>query len=258
MKREGLSIGKEFVISVVIHALILGGAATLFCHLGQDSPSMPVVFLSTDLPGGNEGGGSTKVSSEEKPAPLAQTKKRVVSRKKRRKCVSVAKKDIVDTQVPDIRTVEDVPQAPLVSDLVSKGRNDEGKGSAGTGGGGFGYGIGGKGGSGGGTGRGHGTGPGDANILAEQYLAKHFAYIRNLIMKHLKYPLIARRMGWKGRVTVAFVIKENGGVEGSRILASSGYEVLDRQVLKVIGEIQPFPRPPTKAELIMPVVYRLE
>jgi protein TonB len=77
-------------------------------------------------------------------------------------------------------------------------------------------------------------------------------------MKHLRYPHIARKMGWKGRVVVAFVIKENGGVEGSRILTSSGYEVLDRQVLSVIREIQPFPRPPTRAELIMPVVYRLE
>jgi len=65
-------------------------------------------------------------------------------------------------------------------------------------------------------------------------------------------------MGWKGKVVVSFVIRENGGVEKSKILASSGYEVLDRQVLTVIREVQPFPKPPVKAELIIPIMYKLE
>lgn len=258
MIREGLSIGKEFVISVAIHAFVLGGAVALIGHLGQETPPPPVVFLSMELPGGNEGGGSSMPGSQQTPAPLAKIKKKAIPEKRERRQIRVVKRGDVENEVPDTRAVEERSVASSVSDLASEGVDREGKGLAGTGGGGFGYGSGGKGGSGGGTGRGHGTGSGDRDVLAEQYLAKHFAYIRNLVMKHLRYPHIARKMGWKGRVVVAFVIKENGGVEGSRILTSSGYEVLDRQVLSVIREIQPFPRPPTRAELIMPVVYRLE
>jgi protein TonB len=76
-------------------------------------------------------------------------------------------------------------------------------------------------------------------------------------MKHLKYPQIAKKMGWKGKVVVSFLIKENGNVENSKILTSSGYEVLDRNVMETIHEVQPFPKPPVRAELIIPVVYAL-
>ena len=95
-------------------------------------------------------------------------------------------------------------------------------------------------------------------MLTEQYLAEHYAYIRNLIMKHLKYPQIAKKMGWKGKVVVSFLIKESGRVENSKIIATSGYEVLDKNVLSVIKEVQPFPRPPVKAELVIPITYKLE
>jgi protein TonB len=65
-------------------------------------------------------------------------------------------------------------------------------------------------------------------------------------------------MGWKGKVLVSFIIKENGSVENSKVLTSSGYEILDKNVLSVIKEVQPFPKPPVKAELIIPIAYKLE
>lgn len=258
MKKDKLSLGKEFMLSVAIHAFVLGGAVALIGHLGHETPPPPVVFLSTELPGGNEGGGSTNSGVSQK-APMAQARKktRAPSNRRQEKRVSLAKSEDKQTDVPDTKALEEHSPTPLVSEGISEGTTREAAGSGG-GGGGFGYGSGGGGGSGGGTGKGHGTGSGDANILAEQYLARHFAYIRNLIMKNLRYPRIARKMGWRGKVVVAFVIKQNGGVEGSKILTSSGYEVLDSQVLAVISQVQPFPRPPVRAELILPVVYRLE
>nr|CBX30875.1 hypothetical protein N47_E43870 [uncultured Desulfobacterium sp.] len=95
-------------------------------------------------------------------------------------------------------------------------------------------------------------------MLSEKYLAENYAYIRDLIMKNLKYPQMAKKFGWKGKVVVSFLIKENGSVENSKIIAGSGYEVLDKNVLSVIKEAQPFPKPPVKAELVIPVTYKLE
>jgi protein TonB len=103
-----------------------------------------------------------------------------------------------------------------------------------------------------------GPGHGETNSLNPLYLQQHFAYIRELILKNLKYPPVARTMGWKGVVTVSFVVLENGTAENIRVVKSSGNGVLDRNVVRTIQEIQPFPKPPGKAELIIPITFRLE
>ncbi len=99
---------------------------------------------------------------------------------------------------------------------------------------------------------------GDGETARNRYLETHFAYIRDAIMKRLAYPLVARRMGWSGRVTVSFVLCEDGHVEDVRVRESSGYPVLDRNAVDTIRGIRSFPRPPVRAELIMPVNYRLQ
>jgi len=105
------------------------------------------------------------------------------------------------------------------------------------------------------------SGPGaadGADAPKRQYLEGNFGYIRDLIVKNLKYPYVARRMDWKGSVTVAFVILENGNVEAIRVTHSSGHDLLDQSVLKTVRALQPFPRPPVRAELIIPIAFRLE
>jgi protein TonB len=92
----------------------------------------------------------------------------------------------------------------------------------------------------------------------KEYLARNFGYIRDLIVKNLKYPYAARRMGWKGSVTVALVILENGTVETVRVIKSSGHDLLDRSVLETVRTLQPFPKPPSRAEVIVPITFRLE
>ncbi|MDI6729487.1 MAG: energy transducer TonB [Thermodesulfovibrionales bacterium] len=91
-----------------------------------------------------------------------------------------------------------------------------------------------------------------------RYLKEHFAYIRDTIMKNLSYPHMARRMGWAGKVTVSFVVCENGYVENLKILETSGIGLLDKNAMGTIKKVMPFPKPPVRAELIMPIVYRLE
>jgi protein TonB len=99
---------------------------------------------------------------------------------------------------------------------------------------------------------GKGTGDGQSGYLKEQ-----FVYIRDLILKKLTYPLLARERGWEGVVLVFFVIRENGTVEKIRVMKSSGHEVLDEHAIRTVRSVQPFPKPLVKARLIIPIVFSL-
>lgn len=91
----------------------------------------------------------------------------------------------------------------------------------------------------------------------QRYLKEHFTYIRDIITRNISYPFMARKMGWSGKVTVSFVITEDGSVRDVKIIESSGFDVLDRNAADTVRKVSPFPRPPVKAEVIVPVVYRL-
>ncbi len=94
--------------------------------------------------------------------------------------------------------------------------------------------------------------------VKKRYLKEHFNYIRNLIVKRLAYPPIARRMEWSGKVVLAFVVNEDGGVSSIRIKESSGHTLLDKSAADTVRSVAPFPRPPVAAEIVMPVQFRLE
>lgn len=91
-----------------------------------------------------------------------------------------------------------------------------------------------------------------------RYLKRHFSYIKDLIQRNLTYPRAARKMGWEGKVTVSFVVCENGHVESIKIIETSGIWILDKNAVETIKRVSPVPKPPVKAELIVPIVYRLE
>lgn len=92
----------------------------------------------------------------------------------------------------------------------------------------------------------------------QRYLKEHFAYIRNLIIKRLTYPEIARRMEWSGRVLLSFVVNEDGTVRVLRVKESSGHPVLDNSAMETVKRVAPFPRPPVAAEIVMPVHFKLQ
>lgn len=94
--------------------------------------------------------------------------------------------------------------------------------------------------------------------LQKRYLREHFAYIRDLIGKELRYPRQAIRMNWSGRVTVTFLVLVDGSVADLRVSHSSGVSLLDRNALETVERAAPFPKPPVSARLVMPVDYILE
>jgi protein TonB len=87
--------------------------------------------------------------------------------------------------------------------------------------------------------------------------AADFAWIRDAIQHAIAYPATARRMGWEGKVVVAFQLLSDGSVRDVRVVQGSGHTALDRGAIDAVRNASPFPRSPVEAEVITPVVYRL-
>ncbi len=84
-----------------------------------------------------------------------------------------------------------------------------------------------------------------------------YGFIRSVIQQGVSYPVVARRMGWEGRVIVAFRILQDGTVRDIRVVEGSGHAVLDRSAVEAVRSASPFPHPPAEAEVVTPVVYKL-
>ncbi|MCR4309169.1 MAG: energy transducer TonB [Deltaproteobacteria bacterium] len=87
--------------------------------------------------------------------------------------------------------------------------------------------------------------------------ARDFAWIRDAIQHTIAYPATARRMGWEGKVVVAFQLLSDGSVRDVRVVQGSGHAALDRGAIDAVRNASPFLRSPLEAEVITPVVYRL-
>ena len=96
-----------------------------------------------------------------------------------------------------------------------------------------------------------------AELSKRRYLRQHFLYIRDLILAKLRYPDMARRMGWSGQVRVGFVVQEDGSATDVRVISSSGCELLDQSAVETVKQVSPFPSPPVRTDIVMPIVYRL-
>lgn len=104
----------------------------------------------------------------------------------------------------------------------------------------------------------YGAGSGNTNDEKKTgYLRANFSYIKDMIEKRITYPDSARRMGWKGKVKVSFIISSSGHVRDIRVIQSSGYGILDNNVIEAVKDASPFPKPPVEAQIIIPILYRL-
>ncbi len=73
----------------------------------------------------------------------------------------------------------------------------------------------------------------------------YFAMVRRKIERRKQYPASARSRHLEGRVTVRFVIKEDGGVTAVRIAKRGQHGILDRAALNAVKDAAPFPKPPS-------------
>lgn len=95
--------------------------------------------------------------------------------------------------------------------------------------------------------------------VEEQYLDEHLSAIRDLLLKHRKYPTQAVRLKQEGAVKVTFRLKQNGEVEDIRIVGSSGYDLLDEDAMNLILKTAGyFPKPPKSVRITVPLRYNLK
>jgi len=262
-------IQKGMFLSLMIHAFCIAGIL-FFVTLTAQHPETLQVLLTLDPPGGGGGCGAIReapAESKKIPSPLARTAlPRQSSCKKLRLSnppLATDKAHVEPTAdaVPliDKTPVESVTPLPASSSVARAESAAPAMAVAS----GEGCGFGGGKGAGIGTGSGEGVqdGPGKGResleSLRNRYLREHFAYIRDLIMRNLTYPPMAKKIGWQGKVRVSFIIRNDGKVESLKVVESSGHGILDRNVVDTIREVQPFPKPPVRAELVIPVVYVL-
>lgn len=93
--------------------------------------------------------------------------------------------------------------------------------------------------------------------------ASVLARLHKKLAQRFVYPLLARRMGWQGRVLLGFRVDGSGSIQHVRIKQSSGYAVLDDSAMAAllkIGKIaiQTGATLPGSRQLEIPIIYRLE
>lgn len=90
-----------------------------------------------------------------------------------------------------------------------------------------------------------------------RYLRDNFAYIKDLVQKNASYPRMAKKMGWQGKVVVAFTILSDGSAKELRVMEGCGIEMLNNSAIEAVKKASPFPKPPVEAQVVVPIVYKL-
>jgi protein TonB len=193
---------------------------------------VPVVFKRPSLP-----------AAPAPPGPPARPAPRP-----RRKVVR-APKPIVQPKAPPERLPppDPTPPEPAEGDATEDEGTGEGEGVAGGVPGGAGDGVVG------------GVPGGGGPVAAEPMPARpaDLAMVRERIARTLAYPPRAKRMGWEGRVALAFVLLADGTVRDLCVTQSSGYGLLDEAALAAVERATPFPPPGVTVRVRVPVSFQL-
>jgi len=231
---------KAMFVSLVIHSLCFAGTLFFMAAADQRPETVQILLATLDPAGGGE------IQQTLPPAKKKQNKPANRSQKRQTPSRRIPLSDFTPAKGPspvDKATTEN-------SSLLNEKSASAFETATAADGSGTGSGI--------GAYDGPGKDGGSAESLKNWYLSEHFAYIRDLILKNITYPPLAKKIGWQGKVMVSFIIMEDGRVTNMKIVKSSGHAVLDRNVLETIREVQPFPKPPVRAELFIPVNYVLK
>ncbi|MCX5805438.1 MAG: energy transducer TonB [Proteobacteria bacterium] len=89
--------------------------------------------------------------------------------------------------------------------------------------------------------------------------AYDYGYVREAVMKNLKYPEKARRFGWEGKVILSFIINESGSVRDVKIVKSSGIQMLDEAAKDALTRVTAFQNKYNRLMVVqLPIEFRLK
>ena len=89
----------------------------------------------------------------------------------------------------------------------------------------------------------------NAQILDQKLQASYEKVIVALLEKHKRYPKQALRRKTQGIATLRLSIAQSGQVLQSKLASSSGSEVLDAEVLRMVERASPFPKMPERLRM---------
>jgi periplasmic protein TonB len=255
---------KALAISLLVHASFVGCALALSRQAVPDKPPVVIDFTLEQAPPGQAvaagtGNNDTQEAvphkevvveksvpepSKEIPEQPVVKERQVFPPKKMSVARTIKKKPVaksVPTDIPSPVPVESSEPSPAIaeSSVTGEGAQNSAPPQAAPGNGG------------------RSTGN-EATTAGGDYVQGNYEYIRKHIMESLIYPAMAQKRGWRGKVLVSFVINEGGEVEDITIVTSCGHDLLDKNVISTIHKAAPFPKPPEKAQIILPIVYDLK
>jgi periplasmic protein TonB len=257
---------KAFQWSFLIHALIVITIVALGSFF-KSPPKLLVINFDLETAQENPGPPAAKASSPKKTtpppkgatSPRAQTPTRVTPLPK--PLEKTAQPSLTELP-PQVSPLPSEQAAPVPAPAVKPQTMAENQGApAGSGVFGAANALSGGGNAGPAAGsiRGSGQGSGATEDRGQnKYLREHFSYIRDKILLNIRYPSMARRLGWQGRVVLSFIVNLDGSIKEVRIVQGSGFEVLDKNAVDTVRDTAPFPKPPAEAKLVIPITYRLE
>lgn len=92
------------------------------------------------------------------------------------------------------------------------------------------------------------------------FVKTNFKIIRDMIFEYLRYPNIARRMGWQGIAKIQLIISEEGKLLHVKVLESSKKKILDEEALRAALKIknQQLPKPKIQTSIVLPIAFLLK
>ncbi|OPY81457.1 MAG: Gram-negative bacterial tonB protein [Syntrophorhabdus sp. PtaU1.Bin153] len=101
---------------------------------------------------------------------------------------------------------------------------------------------------------GQGSGSGGTGFLPQ---GKDFNYIRSTVIKNLRYPERARRIGAEGKVLLSFIVLEDGSTGDVKVLKGSGFSLLDESAKEAVTRTTIQKKVPYRVVVVLPIVYEL-
>ncbi len=88
--------------------------------------------------------------------------------------------------------------------------------------------------------------------------SEDYRYIRDAVMRNVRYPDRARRLGLEGKVVVSFIVQEDGTTSEIRLLGSSTHRILDQSAKEAVASVRIAKKVASRIVVRLPIVYKLQ